>query len=136
VQAARLEGVRDLHIDAGGLQPLDTAGCLGIRIAGADDDARHTCLDDPVGARRRRAPVGARLQRDVHRGAARSLARRVERYDLGVPARRLGRPFADDLAAGLDDRADRRLRVRPLTRLAREPDRALEAHASAWTSRR
>ena len=112
VLRARLEAVVELGLDAGLAQPLEPAGRLGVRVARAGHDPRDAGRDRRLGARRRRAPVRARLHRHVERRAARPLAGRGERDDLAVPAAGLGHALADDLAVRDDDRADRRLRVR------------------------
>ena len=80
--------------------------------------------------------VRARLERHVQRRAAGPLARRFERDDLGVAPGRLGRALADDLAVAHEHGTDGRLRIRPAARIPRQLERASEAHASSWTSRR
>ena len=79
----------------------------------------------------------ARLEGHVERRALRRVAGRVERHDLGVRAALpLVPALADDLAVPDDDRADDRVRVRRPPPALRELERALEAHAKAWTSLR
>ena len=74
---ARLPRVGELDLDPAVAQPLEAARRhLRVRVADRRDDPRHARRDDRVGARRRRAVVRARLERDVERRAARALARR------------------------------------------------------------
>ena len=136
VLRARLEAVVELGLDAGLAQPLETAGRLGVRVARAGHDARHARGDRRLRARRRRAPVRARLHRHVERRAARPLARRGERDDLAVPAARLGDALADDLAVRDDDRADRRLRVRAAAARRRPAPVRARGSSHASTTRR
>ncbi len=110
------------------------ASGFGSRDAG--DDARDARGDDRVGARRRRPVVRARLERDVHRRAPRALARLGQRDRLGVAPARLSDALGDDDAVAHEDRADGRLRMRPLVGGARDLDRALEAHRIACSSPR
>ena len=72
--------------------------------------------------------VPAGLHRHVERRAAGALAGRLERDDLAVAPAGLGDALADDLVADDDDRADRRLRVRPVLRVRGELERPLETH--------
>ena len=84
---------------------------LGSRTA--IDDARDARGDDRVDARRCLAVVRARLERHVHRRAARAITRRAQRVDLGVRlAVSLVKSLADDRVAGNDDGADHWVRRR------------------------
>ena len=110
VLAPRGEIVEELDLDPGVGEPREAASVDdGVRIARADDDTRDAGFDDRVGARRRAAVMGARLERDVERRAARLLARLLERRGLGVAHELVLVPaLADDLAVAHDDRADER----------------------------
>ena len=102
---------------------------LGIRIFHRDDDTMDASPEDRVGARRRPAPVGARLEGDIERRTPRGRPRFLERQDFGV-----GRPRTnviappDDPVPRDDDGADHRVRAgrpraqaRELERLAHVP---------------
>ncbi len=128
--------VDELDVDALRAQPRLATGRLRVRIVRPEDDALDARSEYRLGAGRRRAVMRARLERHVHRGVARTVSCRCERDDLGVPAGRLGDAFADDLALADDHRANRRLRIRPLSGRGNELDRAADAHASRSTSSR
>ena len=100
----------ELDLDARRAQPLEPRPSVSrVRVAGGGHDARDPGRDDRVRARRRAPVVRARLERDVERRAARALAGRLERDDLGVRAALALVPaLADDLAV-----AARRRRRRP-----------------------
>ena len=118
--------------------PEPAAGGLLGRVVGGDDHARDAGLEDRVRARRRLAVVAARLERDVHRRAARVgvAAGRGERLALGVrPAVGGVEALAEHLAVADDDGADHRIgRHAPAPALG-ELDRAREVRgrsAGAW----
>ena len=72
-------------VDAGGAQASRTvAADVRVRIARADDDAAHAGGDHRIGARRRAAVMGARLERHVERRAARPRAGIAQRLGLAV----------------------------------------------------
>ena len=123
--------VEQLDLDAGLAQPLDPARCLRIRIARADDHARHACGDHRLRARRRATGVIARLERDVQRRASRALSRLRERDCLRVLRRSRTRT---------SPRPRPRRRGRAPRRRADDPrpcrDRAPRARARARTSSR
>ena len=98
-----------------------------LRIELTRDHPRDAGFEQRVDAGRRRAVVRARLERHVHRGAARLLAGSVERDDLGVrPALALVPALADDLVSGDHDGAHDRVRMcRPAPALG-ELERALQ----------
>ena len=133
VLSSRFKAVGELDRDTLGLEPLEPTGCLGVRIARAGDDTGNPGGEHGVDARRRGAVVRAGLHRHVERRAARPLAGGVERDDLAVPSRDLGRALADDLVSRDDDGADRRLGIGPAARVLGELHGPLQAHASAWT---
>ena len=133
---ARGPVVRLDDLDPAGAKLVDATRSLDVRIARADDDTCDAGGDDRVRARRRRAVVRARLERDVHGRAPRTRARCGKCDDLGMAPLGLGHAFTDRLAVTDDHGADRRLRVRPLRALARELDRPLEAHCTACASLR
>jgi hypothetical protein len=130
----RLEAVGELDLDALLAEMVEPAARFGIRVGRPGDDAGDAGREDRVDARRRRAVVRARLHRHVEGRTAGAPAGRRERDDLTVPAARLGRAFADDLAAADDDRPHRRLRIRAPVGLFGELERPFEAHSTAWTS--
>jgi hypothetical protein len=71
--------------------------------------------------------VRAGLERDVDRGAAGSLAGRLERDDLRMRAAlSLVPALAHDLVAGDDDRTHDRVRTRRATALLRELDGTIQ----------
>ena len=82
-----------------------------VRIGHGRDDARDARRDQPAGAGRRAAMMGAGLQRHIGRGAARGLARHVQRhaFGMGAPAG-LGPAAPHDAAIPDDDAAHRRVR--------------------------
>ena len=84
------------------------------------------------------AVVRARLERDVERRAARALAGRLERDDLGVRAAvPLVPALADDLAVADDDGADDGFGYASSAAALGQLERPLEAHScEACTSRR
>jgi hypothetical protein len=96
---------RDL--DACGAQfPCTTCGGT-VRVAHTDEDARHTCGDERVGARRSLAVVRAGFEGDVDVGAAGGIAGSDQREDLGVWLSRLGViALPHDLAIAHDHAAD------------------------------
>ena len=132
----RLPGVEELDLDTRGAEPLDPAGGFWIRVSRTDDDTRDPFRDDPVGARRGRALVGARLERHEHRRAAGTRPRRVEGDRLRVAAPALGDAFRDHVTVAHDHRSDGRLRIGAGGRIAGEAERAREAHAGACASAR
>src|SRR5581483_11638732 len=135
----RLEAVEQLHLDAGLPQALEAATVHErVRVARADDDARHAGRDDGVGARRRAAVMGAGLEGHVERRPARPLARLLERDRLRVTDGVVLVPaLADDLPVADDHGADERMVADLAAAAFRELERALErAHRSARTSLR
>ena len=125
-----LGGVDLLHVD-----PAARSSSTPPAASGFGSRAPKTTRSTPaarirVGARRRRALVRARLERDVEGRAARPLACGVERDALGMAAAGLRPSLADDLAVSHDDRADGRLRIRAVAPPARASSTArVEAHA-------
>ena len=93
-------------------QPLEPAAGLRVRVERAGDDARDSRLERPRRRTAASAVVRARLERHVERRAARALAGRLERDDLGVAARpRSCQPSPTTSPSGDDDRADDRVRI-------------------------
>ena len=85
-----------------------------IRVVAAVEDAFHTRGEDRFRARRRASDVVARLERNVQVGAARSRAGLAQRDHFRVrSAGLLVVPARDDTAISDDERADRRIRMRP-----------------------
>ena len=78
-----------------------------VGVLDRDHDAPDTGGDQRVGTRSGATVVGARLERDVRGRAARPIAGRVQRFDLGVGAAgRLRRALADDDAVPHEDATD------------------------------
>jgi len=91
----------DLDGDAGGAQlGMALAAHARIGILDRRDDPGDAGLDDGLGAGRRAAVVGTRLQRDIHRRAAGRLAGPIECHALGMRA-----PAGMGHAAPDDERA-------------------------------
>ena len=116
VEAARLRR-RDADVDGDVVraQLLESfAAHERIRILDGGHDARDARRDDAFDAGAGSAAMTARLERAVQRGAARVLARFVERHDLGVRlADATVVALADnDAVIRHDDRADERIRTR------------------------
>ncbi len=100
----------DIHPKVGLPQPLDPPTRHGVRIAQRDHHARQSRGDHGIGTRRRPSHVRARLQRDVHRGTARTLACRAQRRDLGVITAVFGvKALPHQFAIANDHRADHRI---------------------------
>ena len=140
VLGPRLEGVHDLDLDPGPPQRADPVH-FGVRILRADHDPRDARGDQRVGARRRRAVMGARLESDVDRRPPRALTCARERDHLGVrPPLPLVPALPDHLAVRDDHRAHDRVRIGGAAPSLGELEGPLEAHsagpARAWTSRR
>ena len=136
VLPARVEIVEQLDLDPGGADSVEAAPVdERVRIAGADDDARHSRRDDGVGAGRRPPVMRARLERHVERRAARSVARLLERDRLGVADSVVLVPaLPHDLAVSHDDRADERMVARLSASALGQLERVLEVgHSSTWT---
>src|SRR6185503_6644652 len=117
----------DRHLDAARAQGLGaSARHVGIGIHRARHYPRHSGVPDGPCAGRRPAVVVARLERDVEGGAARALARRRQRHDLGMGAARLGvKALAHDLAVADHHRAHHRIRRGQPAAPLRERERAL-----------
>jgi hypothetical protein len=98
-----------LHRDAGIAQAIQ-AGAIhaGIGVAQGDNDAGDAGRDQRIGARRRAAPVAARLQRDIGRRPARRSTRHGQGGGFGMRAAAgSGEAAADHQAVTDDDAADR-----------------------------
>src|SRR5215470_10005353 len=136
VLPARGEVIEKLDLDPRSSKAFQPAPVHnGIGIASADHDSCDPGLDDGVGAWRRAAVVGARLERHVEGRATRSVAGLLERDHLGmadsvvlVPAL----PY--DVAVLHDDGADERVVAGLAATALGELERPLEVpHARSWT---
>ena len=79
-----------------------------VRVGGGDDNSGDACGDERIGAGRRLAPVAARFQRDVGRGAFRSFTRHLKGDWFGVRAPSgLCVASADHAAVADENAADR-----------------------------
>ncbi len=119
---------RKVHLDPGGAEALEARAVgLGIGVTDGRDDPAHTRLDERVRAGRRAAVVGAGLERDEERRAARARACRLQRDDLGVRAARpLVPALPDDLAVPYEHGSHDRVRRGRSTPSLSQLERALE----------
>ena len=139
VLPARGEIVEELDLDPRGAKALEPAAVDDrVRVAGADDDARDPGVDHGVGAGRRAAVVGARLERHVEGRAARGVSGLLERDRLGVADSVVLVPaLPHDLAVAHDDGADEGMVAGLAPPALGQLERPLEvAHPRAWTSPR
>jgi hypothetical protein len=115
---------------------FEAAACLRVRVERARDDLRDPGLEDGLRAWRRDAEAATGFERDVERGALRSVACRLQRDHFGV---RFTLPLvpalADHLAVADDDRPDDRVRVGRAPAPLGELQRPFEAHVSTASSR-
>ena len=83
---------------------------FGLRILHCDDDDRHTCGNQCLGAGRRPSVMRARFERDVGRASPRLCTCRFKRIDFRVRLAGSAMPaFADNLAVLNQDTADPRI---------------------------
>ena len=116
------------HLDARRLERRHGApGLIGVRIGDREDNARHTRVDETIGARWGLAGAAAGLEGDVRRGTTRSIARDTKRLDLGVGAAvGLVPSLTDDDAVVIDDTANRGIGLDETRSLARESECATQ----------
>src|SRR5262249_31151687 len=108
-----------------------------VRIARADHDARDAGFEQGVHAGRSLPVMRARLERDVHRRAARALAGRAKRVHLRVRSSvALVPSLAADPPVPAEHRPDERVRIRPAATPLGKLDRTRNRQARAWTRRR
>ncbi len=124
----------EIELDLRAVRPkkLDAApGYFRVGILNRRDHAGDARGDDPFDARSGSAGMRARLERAVQRGAARAIARHVERGDLGVrPARGQMRALTDhDAVARDDDGANDWIRAGAASAALRQEQRARHERA-------
>ncbi len=117
-------GDADADVQSSFAELLDAlAGDARVRVQHRDHHAHDSGVDDCSCARTGASGVAAGFERDVHRGAARLVARGIQRNDLGVIAQVvLVKSLADDHFIFFDYRADDGIRMRERRALFREAE--------------
>ena len=137
IATSRLGRILVDRLDTGCTQDIQPTSRRRIRIERAGDDLCNSRSEYRVRARRCRSVTLARLHRHEERRSACALAGRLESDHLRMRlALTLVPAFADHLAVANDNGPHDRIRIGGAAAALRELQRAFEAHASSWRSRR